>query len=582
MKRIVAFFVLTIASTALCQIRHAIVWNGASINGVDFQGVVNSQGVYINENGNLVLQASIAPQVFPGSEPCSTNNGVFVFNKYGQIVYSLLNNVPLVENPSHRIGQLFFSRAVDSSIYSVADIFCCYQSQTCIGNLVHSSVPIAASGSPCTSVHVWGTSRGDNVLGYRNGLDLVFGCNAQTVASLCDSNGIGGSLVPLPGNGLFQLADFRTAPVPNYNADIIIHAGSRMGSEAIWLLPQSIDWLETVEWVLIALKGSAADGVVGETYSSFQSATVIGDVSRGVPTRVSFIATISDGRVGIWTHLIGSQSAPIPMVLTGDAAPGLAGAYIDSIAIMDSNNPLSMSNSGDVLFYATFVDSNGLPATPQEGLCIARPAGGVELVIAAGDTVIGRPCETVSSLSIGLTPLPFAITASGVVAFEASLESNRHAVLFYDRTYSSRILAKTGDVVSVGNSQYAVQYVSSNMPGGNGGTGGMGTWLSNYEVDDNNFHLGVFGQLVQVQNPGNSIYGALMLETGGFHQECVPACCCVGDFNCSGGVPDDADIDAFFDSWGNGSCLADIDGSGGVPDDADISAFFIAWQNGCD
>lgn len=56
---------------------------------------------------------------------------------------------------------------------------------------------------------------------------------------------------------------------------------------------------------------------------------------------------------------------------------------------------------------------------------------------------------------------------------------------------------------------------------------------------------------------------------------------CLGDFNLSGGTPDDADAAAFFDAWNNGDPGADLNHSGGTPDDADIAVFFSHWTEGC-
>lgn len=56
---------------------------------------------------------------------------------------------------------------------------------------------------------------------------------------------------------------------------------------------------------------------------------------------------------------------------------------------------------------------------------------------------------------------------------------------------------------------------------------------------------------------------------------------CVGDFNCSGGVPDEADVDAFFQAWNDGRPAADVNASGGTPDDADVREFFERWNEGC-
>jgi len=56
---------------------------------------------------------------------------------------------------------------------------------------------------------------------------------------------------------------------------------------------------------------------------------------------------------------------------------------------------------------------------------------------------------------------------------------------------------------------------------------------------------------------------------------------CLGDFNNSGGTPDDADVAAFFEAWTNGDLIADLNRSGGTPDDADVAYFFDRWNSGC-
>lgn len=56
---------------------------------------------------------------------------------------------------------------------------------------------------------------------------------------------------------------------------------------------------------------------------------------------------------------------------------------------------------------------------------------------------------------------------------------------------------------------------------------------------------------------------------------------CAGDFNCSEGTPDDADITDFFEAWNNGEPIADLNNSEGVPDDADVVLFFSRWNQGC-
>lgn len=56
---------------------------------------------------------------------------------------------------------------------------------------------------------------------------------------------------------------------------------------------------------------------------------------------------------------------------------------------------------------------------------------------------------------------------------------------------------------------------------------------------------------------------------------------CVADWNGSGGVPDDADIDAYFTDWSAGDPRADVNRSGGTPDDADLALFMHHWNLGC-
>ena len=61
----------------------------------------------------------------------------------------------------------------------------------------------------------------------------------------------------------------------------------------------------------------------------------------------------------------------------------------------------------------------------------------------------------------------------------------------------------------------------------------------------------------------------------------MPEPACVGDYNRSGGTPDDADVAAFFADWNDAACRADVNGSGGTPDDADVAEFFARWNAGC-
>lgn len=55
---------------------------------------------------------------------------------------------------------------------------------------------------------------------------------------------------------------------------------------------------------------------------------------------------------------------------------------------------------------------------------------------------------------------------------------------------------------------------------------------------------------------------------------------CPADYDGSGGAPDIADIEAFFNAWLAGDDCADVDCSGGVPDIADIDLFFALWLAG--
>ncbi|MBX3409426.1 MAG: hypothetical protein KF859_06020 [Phycisphaeraceae bacterium] len=58
----------------------------------------------------------------------------------------------------------------------------------------------------------------------------------------------------------------------------------------------------------------------------------------------------------------------------------------------------------------------------------------------------------------------------------------------------------------------------------------------------------------------------------------VAECCSPADFNQDGGI-DGADVEAFFDAWGEGDLSADVNQDGGV-DGADVATFFDAWENG--
>lgn len=55
---------------------------------------------------------------------------------------------------------------------------------------------------------------------------------------------------------------------------------------------------------------------------------------------------------------------------------------------------------------------------------------------------------------------------------------------------------------------------------------------------------------------------------------------CPADFDDSGGSPDGADVDAFFNAWLVSDPAADVDNSGGTPDLSDIEYFFRRWLNG--
>lgn len=83
--------------------------------------------------------------------------------------------------------------------------------------------------------------------------------------------------------------------------------------------------------------------------------------------------------------------------------------------------------------------------------------------------------------------------------------------------------------------------------------------------------------------PGTNTVLVIAFEEGGrgAYQFASVEVGCVADFNNSGGVPDDADVAAFFAAWNEGLPIADINQSGGVPDDADVVMFFELWNAGC-
>ncbi|MBK9188566.1 MAG: M36 family metallopeptidase [Phycisphaerales bacterium] len=91
---------------------------------------------------------------------------------------------------------------------------------------------------------------------------------------------------------------------------------------------------------------------------------------------------------------------------------------------------------------------------------------------------------------------------------------------------------------------------------------------------------------VRVRFRAEDIYSGSIVEAAIDDLEVIGITCdnappCPGDYNGSGGTPDDADVAAFFADWNAGDPRADINGSGGTPDDADVAEFFNFWNQGC-
>ena len=129
------------------------------------------------------------------------------------------------------------------------------------------------------------------------------------------------------------------------------------------------------------------------------------------------------------------------------------------------------------------------------------------------------------------------------------------------------LIGAFGLSVSQANAQFDLSWYT--IDGGGGTSAGGSFSLS-----------GTIGQ----HDAGGPMTGGSFSLTGGFWVGGAPAgpSCppCPADFNQSGGTPDDADVAAFFEAWGNGDACADANGSGGTPDDADVAEFFMLWGAG--
>jgi len=91
---------------------------------------------------------------------------------------------------------------------------------------------------------------------------------------------------------------------------------------------------------------------------------------------------------------------------------------------------------------------------------------------------------------------------------------------------------------------------------------------------------------VRVRFRAEDIFSGSIVEAAIDDLEIIGITCtdpqpCPGDYNNSGGTPDDADVAAFFADWNAGDPRADMNNSGGTPDDADVAEFFNYFNQGC-
>lgn len=176
---------------------------------------------------------------------------------------------------------------------------------------------------------------------------------------------------------------------------------------------------------------------------------------------------------------------------------------------------------------------------------------------------LGTPVAPATWQAWGQFPSPWAYSGTSVNAPMAST-----LCLFAD-------LQGRGESVYIANIGFADDALSAAEIAALGGANAQGIWYPRAPLADCNAN--------GIDDACDIARGtSLDANNDGIPDECAPACAaCPGDYNASGGVPDDADVASFFNDWNDGAPCADVNQSGGVPDDADVGAFFESWNGGC-
>jgi len=176
---------------------------------------------------------------------------------------------------------------------------------------------------------------------------------------------------------------------------------------------------------------------------------------------------------------------------------------------------------------------------------------------------MGTPVAPATWQAWGQFPSPWAYSGTSVNAPMAST-----LCLFAD-------LQGRGEAVYVANIGFADEALTAGEIAALGSANARGIWYPAPPAADCNAN-GV--------DDACDIARGISLDANqdGIPDECAPSCAsCPGDYNASGGVPDDADVATFFNDWNDGLPCADVNMSGGTPDDADVGAFFDSWNSGC-
>jgi hypothetical protein len=178
----------------------------------------------------------------------------------------------------------------------------------------------------------------------------------------------------------------------------------------------------------VALTGDAVPGVPGAFFSDFQGPGI------GASGQIAFFARyFFNSQNGIFVDDGGVLS---PVALVGDAAPGTGGSSYTQLSTLTP----SVSPLGTVLF------SSGFAGGAASGVGLFRAAGGAHTPIAfTGDAVPDVPGSTfVSFPDIG------AINAAGDVAFQASISQPAGGRgVFLSESGILSTVAITGDPVPV-------------------------------------------------------------------------------------------------------------------------------------